>query len=156
MFGAPAAAGVWQIGTSGPANGTDMSTAVARASASVTTLPASSAASAVPPRAAALTETSSLCDRVNVAMLPSKIGQRKESAESEISTRRTELVRQGPLDANFETFPSFPQDDCARARGKLRPCRQHHGGERQHQRGDLARAERFVQRDRRRDNADHT
>jgi hypothetical protein len=72
MLGTPVAAGVWQTGTSGPKNGGDMSTAVARAPA--TMFPASSIASAVPPSAAAPTETSSLCDRVNVAMSYSKIG----------------------------------------------------------------------------------
>jgi hypothetical protein len=46
--------------------------------------PASSVTSAAPPSAAAPVETSSFCDRVNVAMSYSKIGRRKKSAESEI------------------------------------------------------------------------
>src|SRR5438034_11040120 len=57
-------AGVWQIGE--PASG---AAAVARAPASVAMFAVNSIAKAVPPRAAAPAETSSLCDRVNVAML---------------------------------------------------------------------------------------
>jgi hypothetical protein len=62
------AADVWQIGKSAPANGADMSTAVAP-------FPPGIVSNAVPPSAAAPTEASSLCDRVNVAMSPSKIAR---------------------------------------------------------------------------------
>src|SRR5437879_1190634 len=82
MFGKPVAAGVWQTGKSGPTNGGDMSTALAPAR--VTMFPASSVTSAAPPSAAAPAETSSFCDRANVAMSYSKIGRRKKSAESGI------------------------------------------------------------------------
>jgi hypothetical protein len=75
MFGTPVAAGVWQTGTSGPKK-VEMSAEVARAPA--TMFPASSIASAVPPSAAAPTETSSPCDRMNVAMSCSKIGWTKK------------------------------------------------------------------------------
>ena len=42
MFGTPVAAGVWQIGESGPANGSDMSAVVVSAPARVMMFPASS------------------------------------------------------------------------------------------------------------------
>src|SRR5258706_7139718 len=89
-FGKPVVAGVWQTGKSGRTNGSDMSVAVAPAPARVMMFPACSVASAAPPSAAAPAERSSRCDRVNVAMLYSKIGRKNKSAESEISTGRTE------------------------------------------------------------------
>jgi hypothetical protein len=81
MFGKPVEAGVWQTGKFGPTNGDDVSTAVVPAPARVKTFPVSSVRSAVPPNATAPTETSSRCDRVNVAISPSKISRRKKSVE---------------------------------------------------------------------------
>src|SRR6266403_1086382 len=116
-FGKPVVAGVWQTGKSGPTNGSDMSVAGAPAPARVMMFPACSVASAAPPSAAAPAETSSRWDRVIAAMLYSKIGKKK-SAESEISTGRTEPGPKKTPDANIATFPSFLQDDfniCALA-----------------------------------------
>src|SRR5436190_14505704 len=68
MFGEPPATGERQTGISGAENGSDVSEAAKPASARGTMLLVISAANAVPARAAALAETSSLCDRVDVAM----------------------------------------------------------------------------------------
>ena len=68
--------------------------------------PPSSVSSAAPPSAAAPTETSSLCDRVNVVMSSSKVGRRKISAESEI--QRVALSRDPK---NFELFSALLQDN---------------------------------------------
>src|SRR6266404_1843241 len=108
MFGKPVAAGVWQTGKSGPTNGGDMSTAVAPAR--VTMFPASSVTSAAPPSAAAPAETSSFCDRVNVAMSYSKIGRRKKSAEFGI--QRVALSRD-PKETTEREFWDF---SCLSAR----------------------------------------
>ena len=106
MFGKPVAAGVWQTGKSGPTKGGDMSRAVAPAPVRATMFPPSSVSSPAPPSAAAPAETSSLCDRVNVAMSSSKIGRRKKSAESEI--QRVALSRDPK---NFDPFSAFLQDN---------------------------------------------
>jgi hypothetical protein len=58
--------------------------AVALVSAIVKTVPARTASSVAPPSAAAAAEISSLCDRVNVTILFSKIGWRKNSTPTEI------------------------------------------------------------------------
>jgi hypothetical protein len=68
--------------------------------------PPSSVSSPAPPSAAAPAETSSLCDRVNVAMSSSKIGRRKKSTESEI--QRFALSRDPK---NFDPFSAFLQDN---------------------------------------------
>jgi hypothetical protein len=110
MFGKPVAAGVWQTGKSGPTNGCDTSMAVALAPATVKTLPVSSVSSAAPPpSAAAPAETSSLCDRVNVAMSSSKIGQRKKS-ESEI--QRVALGRDQKKNRELPSILTLSGDNC--------------------------------------------
>jgi hypothetical protein len=111
MFGKPVAAGVLQIEKSAPSNGGDMSMAVAPAPAMVTTFPASSVTSAAPPSAAAPVETSNLCDRVNVAMSYSKSGG------GNLPNLRSNPValagiQRRPLNANFQTFPAFLQENC--------------------------------------------
>jgi hypothetical protein len=116
MFGKPVAAGVWQIGKSGPKKGGEMSAAVARAPARVTMFPAGWTISAAPPSAAAPAETNSLCDLVNVAMSYSKIGRRKKSAESEIQPVVLSGIRRRPLITNFATFSALLQDIAMRAR----------------------------------------
>jgi hypothetical protein len=112
MFGKAVVADVWQIGKSGPANGADISTAVAPAPARVTMFPTSKVANAVLPSAAAPAETNSLCDLVKVAMSYSKIGRRKKSAESEIQPVTLSGIRRKPLITNFETFPALSARHC--------------------------------------------
>src|SRR6476619_3756617 len=74
MLGTPIAAGVWQIGKSGPLNGDEEAlAAVAPASATVTRLPVSNISSTEPPSAAAPTDARNFCDGVNAAMSSSKI-----------------------------------------------------------------------------------
>jgi hypothetical protein len=73
---------VWQIENSTTSNAGDTSAAVALASAMVETFPASTVSSAAPPSPAPAAETSSLCDRVNVAISSSKIERRKNPPNS--------------------------------------------------------------------------
>src|SRR5215470_7390472 len=68
IFGGPPAAAAPQIGMSGLANDSDMSAAADPPSAKVAMLLASKVAKAVPASAAAVAETRSLCDCVDVAM----------------------------------------------------------------------------------------
>src|SRR4029077_2090371 len=107
MFGTPVAAGVWQTETFGPKKGGDVSTAVARAPASVTMFPASGITSAAPPSAAAPTETSSLCDRVNVAIAVLQNRAEEKSAEIEIERVALSRNQRRLLKTNFERFPAF-------------------------------------------------
>jgi hypothetical protein len=74
VLGWKVAGGVLQTGISAPASGSDMPAAAESASARVAMLLASSVANAVPASAAAPAQTSSLGDRVDVAMSSSKIG----------------------------------------------------------------------------------
>jgi hypothetical protein len=78
-FGNPDAVEVWQIGKSATPKAGDMSAAVALVSAMVEKSPASTGSSVTPPSAAAAAEASSFCDRVNVAILSSKIVKRPGS-----------------------------------------------------------------------------
>jgi hypothetical protein len=84
MFGWPVVAGVVQTGISGPVNSTDASAAES-AFARLAMLLASGVASAVPASAAAPAETSSLCDRVDVAM---SYSQNRTWTEPEIPMHR--------------------------------------------------------------------